>query len=108
MATLPDTKLLIGAGSAIWLIAALVAGHFLWAGVPWIVVLLLAGMAELLVLTAWLVGSTLHDPVKRWELPPNPADVPRGWRAALGRVRGAAQGAGELVRQKVLRRPAKA
>ena len=35
----------------------------------------LAAMAELLVLTAWLVGSTLHDPVKRWELPPNPAEL---------------------------------
>ena len=77
MATLPDTKLLIGAGSAIWLIAALVAGHFLWAGVPWIVVLLLAAMAELIVLTLLLLGSTLHDPVKRWDLPPNPADAQR-------------------------------
>ena len=98
----------LGAASAVWLIAAPVVAHYLWAGVPWIVVLLLAAMAELLVLTLLLMASTLHDPVKRWELPPNPADVPRGWRAALGRVRGAAQGAGELVRQKVLRRPAKA
>lgn len=96
------------AASAVWLIAAPVAGHFLWAGVPWIVVLLLAAMAELIVLTLLLLGSTLHDPVKRWELPPNPANTERGWRAALGRVRGAAQGAGERVRQKVLRRPAKA
>ena len=43
-----------------------------------------AAMAELLVLTAWLVGSTLHDPVKRWQLPPNPADAQRGWRGTTG------------------------
>lgn len=96
------------ASSAVWLIAAPVAGHYLWVGVPWIVVLLLAAMAELIALTAWLLGSTLYDPVKRWDLPPNPADAQRGWRGALVRVRSAAQGAGERVRQKVLRRPAKA
>lgn len=107
MATLPDTKLLIGAGSAIWLIAALVAGHFLWAGVPWIVVLLLAGMAELLVLTAWLLGSTFHDPVKRWDLPPNPADAQRGWRGVLARMRYTALAVGHLLRQKLTRRSAK-
>ncbi len=107
MATLPDTKLLIGAGSAIWLIAALVAGHFLWAGVPWIVVLLLAAMAELLVLTAWLLGSTFHDPVKRWDLPPNPADAQRGWRGVLARMRYTALAMGHLLRQKLTRRSAK-
>ena len=107
MATLPDTKLLIGAGSAIWLIAALVAGHFLWAGVPWIVVLLLAAMAELLVLTAWLLGSTFHDPVKRWDLPPNPADAQRGWRGVLARMRYTALAVGHLLRQKLARRSAK-
>ena len=107
MATLPDTKLLIGAGSAIWLIAALVAGHFLWAGVPWIVVLLLAAMAELLVLTAWLLGSTFHDPVKRWDLPPNPADAQRGWRGVLARMRYTALTVGHLLRQKLTRRSAK-
>jgi len=107
MATLPDTKLLIGAGSAIWLIAALVAGHFLWAGVPWIVVLLLAAMAELLVLTAWLLGSTFHDPVKRWDLPPNPADAQRGWRGVLARMRYTALAVGHLLRQKLTRRSAK-
>ena len=96
------------AGSAVWLIAAPVAGHYLWVGVPWIVVMLLAAMAELIALTVWLVGSTLHDPAKRWDLPPNPADAQRGWRGALGQARSAAQGAGELVRQKVLRRSAKA
>lgn len=98
----------IGAGSAVWLIAAPLVAHFAWEGVPALVVLVLAAMAELLVLTAWLVGSTLHDPVKRWRLPPNPADAQRGWRGALGRVRGAAQGAGAFMRHKVLRRPAKA
>ena len=98
----------IGAGSAVWLIAAPLVAHFAWEGVPAVVVLVLAAMAELLVLTAWLVGSTLHDPVKRWELPPNPADAQRGWRGALGRVRSAAQGTGEFVRHKLLRRPAKA
>lgn len=107
MATLPDTKLLIGAGSAIWLIAALVAGHFLWTGVPWIVVLLLAAMAELLVLTAWLLGSTFHDPVKRWDLPPNPADAQRGWRGVLARMRYTALAVGHLLRQKLTRRSAK-
>ena len=95
-------------GSAVWLIAAPVAGHFLWEGIPWIVVLLLAAMAELLVLTVWLLGSTLHDPVKRWELPPNPADAQRGWRGVLGHARQTAQGAGSFLREKVLRRPAKA
>jgi len=98
---------LIGAGSAIWLIAALVAGHFLWAGVPWIVVLLLAAMAELLVLTAWLLGSTFHDPVKRWDLPPNPADAQRGWRGVLARMRYTALAVGHLLRQKLTRRSAK-
>ena len=107
MATLPDTKLLIGAGSAIWLIAALVAGHFLWTGVPWIVVLLLAAMAEQLVLTAWLLGSTFHDPVKRWDLPPNPADAQRGWRGVLARMRYTALAVGHLLRQKLTRRSAK-
>ena len=108
MTTQKETLVRVGAASAIWLIAAPVAAHYLWAGVPWIVVLLLAAMAELIVLTLLLLGSTLYDPVKRWELPPNPANAERGWRAALGRVRAAAQGAGERVRQKVLRRPAKA
>ena len=107
MATLPDTKLLIGAGSAIWLVTALVAGHFLWAGVPWIVVLLLAAMAELLVLTAWLLGSTFHDPVKRWDLPPNPADAQRGWRGVLARMRYTALAVGSLLRQKLMRHSAK-
>jgi len=98
----------IAAGSVLWLIVAPVVAHFTWAGVPAVVVMALAAMAELLVLTAWLVGSTLHDPVKRWELPPNPADAQRGWRGAVGRVRSAAQGTGEFVRHKLLRRPAKA
>ena len=108
MTTQKETLVRVGAASAIWLIAAPVAAHYLWAGVPWIVVLLLAAMAELIVLTLLLMASTLHDPVKRWELPPNPTNAERGWRAALGRVRAATQGAGERVRQKVLRRPAKA
>ena len=68
----------------------------------------LAAMAELLALTVWLLGSTLHDPVKRWELPPNPADTQRGWRGALANARQTAQGAGSFLREKVLRRPAKA
>ncbi len=107
MATLPKTPVLIGAGSAVWLIAAPVAGHFLWTGVPWIVVLLLAAMAELIVLTLLLLGSTLHDPVKRWDLPPNPARAQQGWRGRLARARHFAVAAGEFLRQKVLRRPAK-
>ena len=108
MATLRDTKVLIGAGSTVWLIAAAVAGHFLWAEVPWIVVLLLAAMVELIVLTVLLIGSTLHDPVRRWDLPPNPATAQRGWRGAVSRVRSAAEQVAEQVRHKVLRRPAKA
>ena len=108
MATPPSTQVLIGAASAVWLIATPVAAHFLWEGVPWIVVLLLAAMAELLVLTLLLLGSSLHDPVKRWELPPNPADAQRGWRGKLSQVRSTAAGAGSALRQKLLRRPAKA
>ena len=108
MATLREIAIKVAVGSTLWLIAAPVAGHFLWPGVPWIVVVLLAAMAELIVLILLLLGSTLHDPVKRWELPPNPADAQRGWRGALGRVRSAAQGSGEFVRHKLLRRPAKA
>jgi len=87
MATLPNTQLLTGTASAVWLIGAAVAGHFLWSGVPWIVVMLLAAMAELMVLIVWLLGSTFHDPAKRWDLPPNPADAQRGWRGVLGRAR---------------------
>jgi hypothetical protein len=98
----------VGMASALWLIAAPVAGHFLWKGIPWIVVLLLAAMVELLVLTLWLLAGTLHDPVKRWELPPNPADAQRGWRGALANARQTAQGAGSFLRDKVLRRAAKA
>ena len=107
MATPPNTQVLIGAASAVWLIATPVAAHFLWEGVPWIVVVLLAAMAELLALTAWLLGSAFYDPAKRWDLPPNPADAQRGWRGGLARARSAAQGAGDFVRQKVLRKPAK-
>ena len=107
MTKLPNHQILIGAASAVWLIAAPVAGHFLWAGVPWIVVLLLAAMAELLVLTAWLLGSTFHDPVKRWDLPPNPADAQRGWRGALARTRYTALAIGHLLRQKLMRRSVK-
>ncbi len=97
----------IGAASALWLIAAPVAGHVLWAGTPWIVVVLLAAMAELIVLILLLLGSTLHDPVKRWELPPNPAGAEQGWRGQLARVRSAAAMAGGALRQKLLRRSAK-
>lgn len=97
----------IGVASGLWLIAAAVAGHFLWEGVPWIVTMLLAAMAELLVLTVWLMGSTLNDPVKRWDLPPNPADAQRGWRGKLAKVRGTASDVGHGLRQKLLRRPAK-
>ncbi len=107
MAPLQSILVKVGIASALWLIAAPVAGHFLWAGVPWIVVMLLAAMAELIVLTLLLLGSTLHDPVKRWELPPNPADVPRGWRGALARARSVATATGHGLRQRLLRRPAK-
>ena len=108
MATPRNLTIPVGIGSALWLIAATVAAHFRWKGVTWIVVLLLAAMAELLVLTLLLLGSTLHDPVKRWTLPPNPADAQRGWRGAVERARSAAKGLGAWVRQKVLRRPAEA
>ena len=97
----------IAAGSVLWLIVAPVVAHFAWEGVPAVVVMALAAMAELLVLTAWLVGSTLHDPVKRWELPPNPAGAEQGWRGQLARVRSAAAMAGGALRQKLLRRSAK-
>ena len=107
MATLRDIAIKVGIGSALWLIAAPVAAHFMWHGVPWIVVLLLAAMAELIVLTMLLLGSTLHDPVKRWELPPNPADAQRGWRGALARVRTVAVASGSALRQKLQRKPAK-
>ncbi len=106
MATLRDIAIKVGIGSALWLIAAPVAAHFMWHGVPWIVVLLLAAMAELIVLTLLLLASTLHDPIKRWELPPNPADAERGWRAKLARGRDAMQAAAAWVRSKLLRRPA--
>lgn len=108
MATQREIMVRAGAASAVWLIAAPVAAHYLWAGVPWIVVVLLAAMAELIVLTLLLMASTLHDPVKRWELPPNPADADRGWRARLGRLREAVRATGERLREKLLRRPAKA
>ena len=108
MAVLQGIPVRVGIASALWLIAAAVAGHFLWAGVPWIVVMLLAAMAELIVLTLLLLGSTLHDPVRRWDLPPNPADAQRGWRGRLAQVRGAAPALGGALRQKLQRRPAKA
>jgi membrane protein YdbS with pleckstrin-like domain len=97
----------ISVASGLWLIAAAVAGHFAWEGVPWIVVVLLAAMAELLALTVWLIGSTFNDPVKRWDLPPNPADAQKGWRGKLAVVRSTAGGMGRGLRQKLLRRPAK-
>ena len=98
----------VGSISAIWLIGAPVAAHFVWHEAPWILVLVFAGMAELIVLTLWLVGSTLHDPVRRWELPPNPADAHRGWRGTLARMRAWAQALGPWLRQSLLRKPAKA
>lgn len=107
MASLHTTLVRVGIASALWLVAAPVAGHFLWTGVPWVVVMLLAAMAELIVLTLLLLGSTLHDPVKRWELPPNPADVQRGWRGALARTRGAATEMAQGLRHKLWRRSAK-
>ena len=107
MAVLQGIPVRVGIASALWLIAAAVAGHFLWAGVPWIVVMLLAAMAELIVLTLLLLGSTLHDPVRRWDLPPNPADAQKGWRGKLAVVRSTAGGVGQGLRQKLLRRPAK-
>lgn len=101
-------RILVGVGSAIWLISATVLGRFVWHEVPWILVLLFAGMLELIVLTLGLVGSTLHDPVKRWDLPPNPADAHRGWRGALGSLRASASWAVQFLRQKPSRKPAKA
>ena len=106
-AALRNPMVRIGVASVLWLIAAAVAGHFLWAGVPWIVVVLLAAMAELIVLTVLLLGSTLHDPVKRWKLPPNPAEAQNGWRGKLAQLRSMAAAAGSVLRQKLLRRPAK-
>ena len=108
MATSQKIIVGIAASSAAWLIGAPVAAHFLWPVAPWVLVMLWAAMAELIVLTAWLLASTLHDPVKRWQLPPNPADAARGWRGIWGRVRGAIQGTNSFWRQKLLRRPAKA
>ena len=107
-----NTTVRIGIASAVWLIGAPVAGHFLWHEAPWIMVLLFALMAELLLLTVWLVGSVFHEPAKRWELPANPADAHKGWRGALhaarGRVGDLTQNTTRFVRQKLLRRPAKA
>ena len=97
----------IAVGSVLWLIVAPVVAHFAWEGVPAVVVMALAAMAELLVLTAWLLGSTFHDPVKRWDLPPNPADAQRGWRGVLARMRYTALAVGHLLRQKLTRRSAK-
>jgi hypothetical protein len=97
----------IGIASAIWLTAAPVLAHFTWDGAPWYMVVLLAAMAELLALTVWLIGSTFNDPVKRWDLPPNPADAQKGWRGKLAVVRSTAGGVGQGLRQKLLRRPAK-
>lgn len=97
----------VSVASALWLIAATVAGHFLWAGVPWIVVVLLAAMAELIVLTVLLLGSTLHDPVKRWQLPSNLAQARSGWRGKFTQLRSMAAAAGGVLRQKLLRRPAR-
>ncbi len=94
----------VGVASVLWLIAAAVAGHFLWAGVPWIVVMLLAAMAELIVLILLLLGSTLHDPVKRWELPPNPALTHRGWRGKLAQLRSRVGVAALALWQKLPRR----
>jgi hypothetical protein len=102
------TTLVVGIGTVIWLIGAPVLGHVVWHEAPWILVMLFAGMAELIVLALWLVGSTLHDPVRRWELPPNPADAHRGWRGALARVRASVQEATQFLRQKLLRKAAKA
>ena len=96
------------AASTIWLIGAPVLGHYVWHEAPWILVLIFAGMAELIVLTLWLLGSTLHDPVRRWELPPNPADAHRGWRGAVARVRAWAQALGQWLRQNLLRKAVRA
>ena len=104
MATLREIAIKVGVGSTLWLIAAPVAGHFLWPGVPWIVVVLLAAMAELIVLTLLLLGSTLHDPVKRWDLPPNPADAQRGWRGKLAQTRTTAARMTSALVQKLLHR----
>ena len=102
------TTILTWTVSGIWLISAPVVAHFVWHEAPWILVLLFAGMTELIVLALWLLGSTLHDPVRRWELPPNPADAQRGWRGVLTRLRASAQALGQWLRQSLLRRPAKA
>lgn len=92
------------AASAVWLIGAPVLGHYVWHEAPWILVLLFAGMAELILLALWLVGTTLHEPVRRWELPPNPADAHRGWRGALSQIRRWLQ----TLRHRWLRQPGSA
>ncbi|MEN9888957.1 MAG: hypothetical protein RL559_994 [Pseudomonadota bacterium] len=107
MALPQNLSVQVGVASAVWLIAATVASHFWWAGVPWGVALLLAAMAELIVLTLLLLGSTLHDPVKRWELPPNPAMAQTGWRGQLARVQQLGSALGQAVLHKLRRRPAK-
>jgi len=77
----------LGLGAGVLLVASPVAGHFLWPEIGWFFSLLFALMVLLMVLTVLLIASTMHDPVRRWDLPPSPATQQRGWRAALARVR---------------------
>lgn len=66
------------------LVLAPLAGHFLWPDIGWFFALLFALLTGLMVCTVWLVASTFHDPVRRWNLPPAPAE--RGWRGGLARL----------------------
>ncbi len=105
----PSTPVvLLGAASAAWLIAAPVLGHLYWREAPWVLVLLFAALAECALLALWLVASIWHDPVRRWDLPPNPADQPRGWRARLARLASIGNRPRRWLAQWRLRRPSKA
>ena len=77
----------VSLGAGVLLVAASVTGHFLWPEIGWFFSLLFALMVELMVLTVLLITSTMHDPVRRWDLPPNPVNARRGWRGALSQAR---------------------
>lgn len=85
---MPSSPVLpISLGAGLLLVAAAVTGHFLWPEIGWFFSLLFALMVELMVMTVLLIASTMHDPVRRWDLPPNPVAARRSWRAALAQAR---------------------
>lgn len=97
----------LGVLSAVWLIGAPVLGHFYWREALWVLVLLFAALAELALLSLLLAASTLHDPNRRWDLPPNPAEPPRGWRALVARLGQAVRQVRQFPSQLLMRRPGK-